>query len=99
MAAAGALVLLIAAAIVHLQTSALARAKERALQNNLFTLRTAIDEYTFDRKTAPRALQDLVDRGYLLRIPIDPLTGSDRTWRIVPEDPGPTIDDRIQRSR
>ena len=60
--------------------------KESLLHNNLFTLRTVIDEYTFDKKKAPQRLEDLVSEGYLRQVPIDPITGNDRSWRVVMED-------------
>jgi general secretion pathway protein G len=62
------------------------RAKESVLRNNLFTLRTMIDEYTIDKQKAPETLQDLVSEGYLRQIPQDPITGSDQSWRLVMED-------------
>ena len=65
---------------------AIIRAKESVLRNNLFTMRTMIDEYTIDKQKAPESLQDLVSEGYLRQIPQDPMTGSDQTWRIIMED-------------
>jgi general secretion pathway protein G len=62
------------------------RAKESVLRNNLFTLRSMIDEYTIDKQKAPEALQDLVSQGYLRQIPQDPITGSDQTWKLIMED-------------
>jgi general secretion pathway protein G len=71
---------------VPLYQKSLLRTKESLLKNNLFTLRTVIDEYTFDKQKAPQTLQDLVSQGYLRAVPIDPITGSDQTWRVVMED-------------
>jgi general secretion pathway protein G len=62
------------------------RAKESVLRNNLFTIRTMIDEYTIDKQKAPETLQDLVTEGYLRQVPQDPMTNSDQTWRITMED-------------
>jgi general secretion pathway protein G len=62
------------------------RAKESVLRNNLFTLRSMIDEYTIDKQKAPETLQDLVSQGYLRQIPQDPITGSDQTWKVIMED-------------
>ena len=62
------------------------RAKESVLRNNLFTLRSMIDEYTIDKQKAPETLQDLVSGGYLRQIPQDPITGSDQTWKIIMEE-------------
>jgi general secretion pathway protein G len=71
---------------VPLYQKSLLRTKESLLKNNLFTLRTVIDEYTFDKQKAPQTLQDLVSEGYLRAVPFDPITGSDQTWRPVMED-------------
>jgi general secretion pathway protein G len=62
------------------------RAKESILRNNLFTIRTVIDEYTYDKQKAPQGLQDLVSEGYLRKIPEDPITGSADTWKPIMED-------------
>jgi general secretion pathway protein G len=62
------------------------RAKESVLRNNLFTLRSMIDEYTIDKQKAPETLQDLVSQGYLRQVPQDPITGSDQTWKLIMED-------------
>jgi general secretion pathway protein G len=71
---------------VPMYQKAIVRAKESVLKNNLFTLRTLIDEYTFDKQKAPQSLEDLVREGYLRQIPIDPITNSSQTWRVVMED-------------
>jgi general secretion pathway protein G len=68
------------------------RSKESVLKNNLFTLRTVIDNYTYDKMKAPQALQDLVSEGYLRSLPVDPMTGSSETWQTVMEDAGSSVD-------
>lgn len=60
------------------------RAKEVALQENLSTLRDALDKYYDDKGQYPSALEDLVSTRYLRRIPVDPLTNSSTSWIVVP---------------
>ena len=67
------------------------RSKESVLKNNLFTLRTVIDEYTYDKQKAPQSLQDLVSDGYLRQVPIDPITGNADSWRLIMEDASNTV--------
>ena len=55
------------------------------LQQNLFTMRRAIDCYWMDKEHPPQSLQNLVDAGYLREIPKDPLTKSNQTWFIERE--------------
>jgi len=62
------------------------RSKEAVLHDDLFTLRSLIDEYTLDHQEAPQSLQDLVGKGYLRQIPQDPFTQSSSTWVEVTED-------------
>ena len=71
---------------VPMYRKAIVRAKESVLRTNLFTMRTLIDEYTFDKQKAPQTLEDLVREGYLRQVPVDPITSSNQTWRIVMED-------------
>ena len=68
------------------------RSKESVLKTNLFTLRTVIDNYTYDKMKSPQALQDLVGEGYLRTLPIDPMTGSSQTWQTVMEDAASSVD-------
>ncbi len=84
------IVILITMAIPIYQRSII-RAKESVLQNNLFTLRTVIDNYTYDKEKAPQSLQDLVSEGYLRAIPIDPMTGSNSTWKTVMEEASQSV--------
>jgi len=87
-----AIISVLIAVAVPIYTKSIARTKESLLRQNLFTLRTVIDEYTFDKKAAPQRLEDLVNEGYLRAVPIDPITGSDSTWRIRMEDAITSVD-------
>ncbi|MBV8573316.1 MAG: type II secretion system protein [Acidobacteriaceae bacterium] len=81
-----AIVSVLLAIAVPIYQKSITRAKESVLRNNLFTIRTMIDEYTLDKQKAPETLQDLVSEGYLRQVPQDPMTNSDQTWRLVMED-------------
>jgi general secretion pathway protein G len=59
------------------------RSKEAVLRDDLFTLRSLIDQYTVDKQSAPQSLQDLVSEGYLRDVPVDPFTGSNQTWQEI----------------
>jgi general secretion pathway protein G len=62
------------------------RAREAVLRNDLFTLRSSIDQYTLDKQKAPQSLEDLVAAGYIKNVPKDPITNSTSTWVAVQED-------------
>jgi general secretion pathway protein G len=80
-----AIVVILVSIAVPLYQKALLRAKESVLKNNLFTIRTVIDEYTYDKQKAPQTLQDLVNEGYLKEVPIDPIVGNNTAWRVIME--------------
>jgi general secretion pathway protein G len=77
--------ILVSMAVPFYQKSII-RSKESVLRNNLFTLRTVIDEYTMDKAKAPQSLEDLVTEGYLRDVPADPITGDNQSWKIIMED-------------
>jgi general secretion pathway protein G len=61
------------------------RARESVLKENLFQMRTLIDQYYADKGKYPYSLQALVDEKYMRAIPIDPITSSSETWIQMPE--------------
>jgi len=77
--------ILVSIAVPIYQKSIL-RARESILRNNLFTIRTVLDEFTYDKAKAPQTLQDLVTEGYLREVPLDPMTGTNQSWKIEMED-------------
>jgi general secretion pathway protein G len=77
--------ILVSIAVPIYQKSIL-RTRESVLRNNLFTIRTVLDEYTYDKQKAPQTLQELVTEGYLRAIPVDPMVGDNTSWKIEMED-------------
>jgi len=51
------------------------KARESVLQQNLFTLRTLLDEYVADKPRRPQSLDELVVFGHLKQVPTDLMTG------------------------
>lgn len=81
------LILILASFAVPSYTTAIKRAREAVLRDDLYTMRHLIDEYTVDKQQPPSSLQDLVDAGYLRGgVPVDPITGSSDTWKADIED-------------
>jgi general secretion pathway protein G len=62
------------------------RAREAVLRNDLFTMRSSIDQYTLDKQKAPQSLDDLVTAGYIKSVPKDPITNATNSWVTVQED-------------
>ena len=79
------MIILLSLAMPRYQKSIL-HAQETALRQDLYTVRSVIDQYTLDKQKAPQSLQDLVDAGYLKQLPVDPFTKSRDTWVPVTDD-------------
>lgn len=66
--------------------NAIIKGKEAVLKENLYIMRTLIQQYYTDKKKYPPTLYTLVDEGYMIKIPLDPFTGSAESWTEVPEN-------------
>ncbi len=76
----------LAAIAVPQYQKAVLRSRESTLRSNLLVLRSAIEEYSYDKQKPAQSLQDLVSEGYLYRVPDDPITGSNQTWKVAAEE-------------
>jgi general secretion pathway protein G len=79
------IMLILMAIAIPLYNQSIVHAREAVLRQDLFTLRSVIDQYTLDKQKAPQALDDVVQAGYLKNIPQDPMTGQ-ANWEVVQED-------------
>jgi len=59
-------------------------AKEATLKQDLSVMRDAIDKFHGDKGRYPDQLDELVSARYIRTIPVDPITESASTWRVVP---------------
>ena len=68
------LILIVASIATPIYQTCVLRAREAVLRDHLFTLRALIDRFTLDNGRAPAHLEELVEKGYLGRLPTDPFT-------------------------
>ena len=66
--------------------SSLQKSKEVVMRENLWIMRDALDKHFSDVGRYPDQLQDLATKKYLRAVPIDPLTETSTTWRVIPPD-------------
>lgn len=64
------------------------RAREAALKENLYQMRSCIDQFHADRDRYPASLDELVELGYLRAVPVDPITRAADWVTEVPEITG-----------
>ncbi|HUK13538.1 MAG TPA: prepilin-type N-terminal cleavage/methylation domain-containing protein [Thermoanaerobaculaceae bacterium] len=74
------------------------RAREAALREDLFTLRSCLDQFHADRGRYPNSFDELVSLGYLRMMPVDPVTRSKDTWVPLYEEVSPDNSDQSQQS-
>jgi len=67
---------ILASIVAPMVMTALTRAREATLQQDLKTMRKLIDDYYGDKGVFPPSLQVLVTQGYLRAIPRDPVKAS-----------------------
>jgi general secretion pathway protein G len=73
------IILILVSIAVPNYVGAVHRAKEAVLKDDLFQLRSVIDQYTLDKQQAPQSLDDVVSAGYLRQVPKDPMT-NEANW-------------------
>ena len=59
-------------------------AREKTLAQSLEVMRDAIDKFRADTGKYPATLNELVEKRYLRKLPLDPITESAETWEVVP---------------
>jgi general secretion pathway protein G len=69
---------------VPMYKQSILKARETQLKADLCTLRHLVEEYTYDNKKAPQSLDELVQAGYLRRLPQDPMT-NESDWGFIKE--------------
>ena len=61
--------------------------REAVLRDDLFKMRSLIDQFAADKGRLPQSLDEIVSEGYMREIPTDPFTGQ-KDWAITTgEDP------------
>jgi general secretion pathway protein G len=85
--------LVVLAIVALLSTLALPRyfqsidtSKETVLIENLRITRETIDKFYGDTGRYPESLDELVEKKYLRSVPVDPITESTITWKLLPPE-------------
>jgi general secretion pathway protein G len=81
-----AIISVLAAIVIPQMLRAPVRAKEAVLAEDLFTLRSCIDQYYADKGHYPASLDALKQDRYFRKIPVDPFTHSADTWTVEMEE-------------
>jgi general secretion pathway protein G len=80
------IIILAAIALPQYQKTILAT-REAVLRDDLFKMRSLLDQYAADKQKLPQDISDLVSGGYMRELPKDPITGQ-QDWTVTTgEDP------------
>lgn len=65
--------------------------RETVLRDNLFKMRSLIDQFAADKGRLPQSLDELVSEGYMREVPVDPMTNQ-KDWAVTMGDDPNSID-------
>lgn len=75
-------IIILAAVALPQYQKTIMHARETVLKDDLFRIRSLIDQYAADKGKLPQSLEDLVTAGYMREIPVDPITDN-KDWSLV----------------
>lgn len=84
------IVIILAAIALPQYQKTILQAREAVLRDDLYKLRTLLDQYAADKGKLPQSLDELISEHYMRELPVDPITGQ-KDWTVVSgEDPNST---------
>ena len=84
------IVIILAAIALPQYQRTILHAREAVLRDDLYKMRTLLDQYAADKGKLPASLEDLITERYMRELPVDPITG-EKDWTVeTGEDPNST---------
>ena len=81
------IIIILAAITLPQYQKTIMHTREAVLRDNLFKMRSLIDQFAADKGRLPQSLDELVSEGYIRELPLDPFTGQ-KDWAVTTgEDP------------
>ena len=65
--------------------------REAVLRDDLFKMRSLLDQFAADKGRLPQSLDELVSEGYIRDIPLDPFTG-EKDWAVTTGEDANSMD-------
>jgi general secretion pathway protein G len=88
------IIIILAAIALPQYQKTIMHARETVLRDDLFKMRSLLDQYAADKGKLPQSLDDLVTSGYMREIPVDPITGQ-KDWQVATgADPNSSSDEQ-----
>jgi general secretion pathway protein G len=84
------IIIILAAIVLPQYQKTITAAREAVLRDDLYKMRSLLDQYAADKGKLPHSLDDLVQSGYMREKPVDPFTDL-ADWTETPgDDPAST---------
>jgi general secretion pathway protein G len=84
------IIIILAAIALPQYRRTIMHAREAVLRDDLYKMRSLLDQYAADKGKLPQSLEDLVTENYMRELPVDPFTGQ-KDWTVeTGEDPNST---------
>jgi general secretion pathway protein G len=84
------IIIILAAIALPQYQKTIMHTREAVLRDDLYKMRSLLDQYAADKGKLPQSLDDLVTEGYMRELPLDPFT-QQRDWTTTTgEDPNST---------
>jgi general secretion pathway protein G len=81
------IIIILAAVVLPQYQKTILTTREAVLREDLYKMRSLLDQYAADKQKLPQQLDDLVTGGYLRELPKDPMTGQADWAPTTGEDP------------
>jgi general secretion pathway protein G len=81
------IIIILAAITLPQYQKTIMHTREAVLRDDLFKMRSLIDQYAADKGKLPQSLDDLVSSGYMREVPVDPITGQKDWAPTMGDDP------------
>ena len=79
------IIIILAAIALPQYQRTIMHARETVLRDDLFKMRSLLDQYAADKGKLPQSLDDLVTGAYMRELPVDPITGQ-KDWTTTTGD-------------
>ena len=79
------IIIILAAIALPQYQKTIMHTREAVLRDDLYKLRSLLDQYAADKGKLPQSLDDLVTGGYMRELPVDPFTGQ-KDWVVATGD-------------
>jgi general secretion pathway protein G len=81
------IIIILAAITLPQYQKTIMHTRESVLKDDLYKIRSLIDQFAADKGRLPQSLDEIVSEGYMREVPIDPFTGQ-KDWAIqMGDDP------------